>query len=335
LPNDPANIIRRPLLNKYLRPRWLPAVWHLYQTISNFKFQISNFHILVGQILPLGIAAYYLSKFLKFKYSVILHGLDFSLAIRTKRKKKITGKILKRADKIICANNYTANLVKFFNAGLGGKISVVNPGIEPLFVRNPGRVQELKAQYGLTDKIVLFGLGRLVKRKGFDQVIAAWPAVLAAAPSAVCAIAGTGPEENNLKNLAAAQAPEIKNKIIFLGEISDSDRWAWLELCDIFIMIARNLDGDYEGFGTVYLEANLAGKPVIAGDAGGVRDAVIDNISGLLIDPENIKDIAAAAIKLAGNPLLRCELGEQGKRRAVENFSAKKIIKRFYQELIN
>jgi phosphatidyl-myo-inositol dimannoside synthase len=333
LSTDPANIIRRSLLNKYLRPRWLNSIFQLSIINYQLKKERGLIHIMVGQILPLGIPTYFLAKIFKFKYSVILHGLDFSLAIATKRKKKITGKILAKAEKIICANNYTANLVKFFNADLSAKISVVNPGIEPSFVRNPERVRKLKNQYNLNDKIVLFSLGRLVERKGFDKVIAAMPAAISAAPNLIYAIAGTGPEENNLKNLVATLPEEIKNKIIFLGSISDTDRWAWLELCDIFIMPARNIDGDFEGFGTVYLEVNLAGKPVIAGDSGGVRDAVINNINGLLINPEKPEEIAQAIIKLSADSELRQALGSQGKRRAVENFNAKKQVEKIYSFL--
>jgi phosphatidyl-myo-inositol dimannoside synthase len=350
LNKDTKKIKYRQLLNKYLRPRWVRAIWQLHKAISNLSFDKlrtskspispstssgqANFHVIVGHILPLGQAAYYLAKFKKFKYSVILHGLDFSLAIKTKPKQKITKKILKRAEKIVCANNYTAALVKCFDINLAPKVFVVSPSIEPSFVRNPQRVKELREKYGLAGKTVMLGLGRLVQRKGIDKVIEALAIAERQAPTIVYAVAGTGPEEKNLKNLAASLPDGLKNKIIFLGQISDADRWAWLELCDIFIMASRNISGDFEGFGTVYLEANLAGVPVIAGDSGGVRDAVINNINGLMVDSEKPEDIARAIIKLAADAKLRQELGEQGKRRTVENFNAKKQAEKIYKLLI-
>jgi phosphatidylinositol alpha-1,6-mannosyltransferase len=334
---DEKKIKYRPLLNRYLRPRWLPAVWHLYKEIRGIKRLFSAadrekpaVQVIVGQILPLGIAAYFLSKFSKFSYSVVLHGLDFSLALKTRWKRKITGKILARADKIICANKYTANLVKTFSVNLAEKVFVANPGIEPFFVRNPQRVRELQDKYSLAGKTVLFGLGRLVRRKGFDRVIEAMPAVSRVVPQTVCVIGGNGPEEAALKKMVSDLPKEVKKNIIFVGQLSEEDRWAWLELCDIFIMASRNIDGDFEGFGIVYLEANLAGKPVIAGDSGGVRDAVIDGINGLLVDSENPDDIARAIIKLSSDAKLRQALGEQGKRRAVESFNAKKQAEKFY-----
>lgn len=339
---DTEKIKYRPLLNKYLRPRWLRAIFSLQSFFRQANStglttgqDKQSFHVIVGQILPLGIAVYYLKKIIKFKYSVVLHGLDFSLAVKTKRKQRITKKILKQADKIICANNYTAALVKFFDINLTPKIFVVNPSIKPSFIRNPQRVAELKKKYGLAEKTVMLSLGRLVLRKGIDKVIEAMAVVNKQAPQIIYFIAGTGPEKDNLKNLAESQPDDLKNKIIFLGQISDTDRWAWLELCDIFIMTSRNVAGDFEGFGTVYLEANLAGIPVIAGDSGGVRDAVINNINGLMVNPEKPEEIAAAIIKLSTDAKLRQELGEQGKRRAVENFNAKKQVEKIYKLLIS
>jgi len=112
-----------------------------------------------------------------------------------------------------------------------------------------------------------------------------------------------------------------KVKAIFLGKITDEEKWAWMDLCDIFIMPSRNIDDDFEGFGIVYLEANLSGKPVIAGDTGGVRDAVQNGVSGLLVDPENVDEIANAIIKLSKDKELIKKLGEQGRERAIREFN--------------
>ncbi len=320
---DHDSIKYRRLVGKIIRPRWLPALFELWAAITDLGPDV---HVIVGQILPLGIVVYHLSRLLKFKYTVLLHGMDFTLATATRRRKKITGKILDHAQSIVCSNSYTSNSVKVFDPSTAKKMQMINPGIESGFVRNPQRVEELRRQYGLENQTVLLGIGRLVKRKGVDKVIEAMSEILKSAPRTVYAIAGAGPDADIFKKMAAALPEAIRNKIIFLGQISDLDRWAWLELCDIFIMVSRNIAGDYEGFGEVYLEANLAAKPVIAGDSGGVRDAVINNINGLLVDPEQTSQIAAAAIKLINNPLLRRELGEQGKRRVVENFNSQKLV---------
>jgi phosphatidylinositol alpha-1,6-mannosyltransferase len=116
--------------------------------------------------------------------------------------------------------------------------------------------------------------------------------------------------------------------------LSETDKWHWLDLCDIFIMPARDIDGDLEGFGIVYLEAALAGKPVIAGRSGGVTDAVLDDRTGLLVNPEKTGEIAQAIIKLAQYQGLRQRLGDQARQRALTDFNWQKLAKKV-QAIIN
>ena len=105
----------------------------------------------------------------------------------------------------------------------------------------------------------------------------------------------------------------------------------YYSLADIFIMASRQLaNGDVEGFGIVYLEANLRGKPVIAGDSGGVRDAVKGAYSGILVDPKKTEAITNAIITFAKNPELRKKLGEQGRERAMREFRWEDKIKKIY-----
>jgi phosphatidylinositol alpha-1,6-mannosyltransferase len=306
------------LLTGWLWPRWLPAVELLFRAIRKHKIN----HILVGQILPLGTATYYISKLTHTPYTVILHGMDFTYALRVPRKKAMAEKILKQAKYIICASSYTAKLVTEF-LGETDKIKTVNPGIDPAKASGHDlRSKELKEKHKLDGKVVLFSLGRLVKRKGFDYVIKAMAEVVKQNSRVFYFIAGNGPDKRYIYDCAAG----IPN-IIFLGEIGEEDKWAWLQLCDIFIMPARNIEGDYEGFGIVYLEANLCGKPVIAGDSGGVRDAVKGAVTGIIVDPNNIERIAGAISTLSTDAKLRQTLGEQGRARAISEFSWEKQAK--------
>jgi phosphatidylinositol alpha-1,6-mannosyltransferase len=86
-------------------------------------------------------------------------------------------------------------------------------------------------------------------------------------------------------------------------------------------MIARDLNGDFEGFGIVYLEAALMSKPVIAGLSGGVADAVVNNESGLLVDPEDISVVSQALTKLLNDEELAKRLGKNACERAQNSFN--------------
>lgn len=304
--------------NKLPFLKWLPAHFALNKKIKQEKIK----HILVGQILPLGTVALVYAKFYKIKYSIILHGMDLTYAMKLPRKKWLTGKILQNADKIICVNSYVAEMARQAFPNAGQKIIVVNPGVESHITHNSQLVTQLRGKYSLESKMILLSVGRLVKRKGFDKVIEALPEVLKKVPNLVYVILGNGEE---LKNY------ELKNNALIINNASDEEKNSWYNLSDIFIMPSRNIGGDFEGFGIVYLEANLAGKPVIAGDSGGTRDAVINGFNGLLVDPENTDEISGAIIKLALDSELRQKLGEQGRERVINNFNWKKQVEKIYK----
>jgi phosphatidylinositol alpha-1,6-mannosyltransferase len=77
-------------------------------------------------------------------------------------------------------------------------------------------------------------------------------------------------------------------------------------------------DGDTEGFGLVFLEANACGKPVIGGKAGGAVEAVRDGETGLLVDGGEPSQIARAILALVNSPETAAKMGEAGLRFAKE-----------------
>lgn len=315
--------------NKLPALKWLPAFFALWRTISKNKIE----HIIVGQILPLGTVAWLVCRFRGIKYSLVLHGMDLGMSKKSARKKWLAKKIMVNANHLVCNSNYTAKVAReFLVEEEWGKISVVNPGVDnPKFQDTNFKIQ-ISGKHNLQNKIILLSVGRLVKRKGFDMVIKALPDALKEAPDLVYVVAGAGEEEKSLKEAAIKLG--LEKKVLFLGDISDQEKWNWLDLCDMFIMPSRNINGDFEGFGIVFLEANLAQKPVIAGDSGGVGDAVANGLNGLLVNPEDIDDISLAIVELTKDKDLRERLGREGKKRA-EEFLWPKQIKKIYNILNN
>lgn len=305
------------LINKRLWfLNWLPA----FKKALTIARTAKPDWFLASDILPIGTALWLAAHLVKLRYAVFLHGLDFSLATKTAWKKYLARHILRRANLIFCANSRTAQLVSEF-LGSAKDILIVNPGIDPQkpLVR-PELVASLKENYGLERETVLISIGRLIKRKGVTTVLSVLPSVLEKNPHLRYVIIGQGPEEPAIRQMISD--PALAAKVIFLTEVTDAEKWAWLEVSDIFIMPAKELaNGDYEGFGIVYLEANLFAKPVIAGKSGGVVDAVTDNLNGLLVDPENAAQISEAIIKLASDPALAARLGQQGQARALKDFA--------------
>jgi len=294
---------------KLLKPHWIFSLLYLWRVIKKDKINT----VLVGHILPLGTVTWLLHKILKFDYIVFLHGMDLTFAMKVPRKKQLAVKILRDAKKVICVNSHVAKLLEDnFSSDIFTKVAVVNPGIH-LRIRNKesGIKNELIEKYNLTGKKVLLQVGRLVERKGVDIVLKAMPKVLQECLDLVYVIIGIGPELKNYELRITNY--ELTNNVILVTDADDEELQAWYELCDIFIMPSRDMDGDFEGFGIVYLEANAHGKPVIGGDSGGVRDAVKDGVNGLLVNPVSTEEIKNAIVKLYKDDELRKKLGAQGK----------------------
>jgi len=315
--------------NKLLDPRWpvwrwLPSLYWIARAIK--VKQIS--YILVGHILPIGTAVWLLSLFLPIRYTVFLHGLDFKQALTTKRKKFLAQQILTHAHQIISANSRTAGEVKeLLTAKNWGKVHIVNPGIniKQIPLDEPA-LANLRQHHHLNHKTILLSIGRLVPRNGFDAVIKAMPQILATNSQVVYVIIGAGEQETELKILI--NELHLEASVLIFDNVDDNEKHLWLRLSDIFIMVSRDNGVDYEGFGIVYLEAGLYGKPVIASQNRGVSDAVLNDITGLLVESDNLTEITEAVVKLVKYPHLRLRLGDAGRERALKDFNWDKQAKK-------
>jgi phosphatidylinositol alpha-1,6-mannosyltransferase len=181
------------------------------------------------------------------------------------------------------------------------------PDVNPRLIRD---------RYGLDGARVLLTVGRLVERKGHDVVIRALRRVSEAIGPVRYLIAGSGSEERRLRALAADLG--CADEVIFIGHVSDEDLPPLYAACDVFVMPSRALqerDG-IEGFGIVFLEAGASGKPVIGGRSGGITDAVLDGTTGVLVNPQDVEEIAEALIRLLRDREDAARMGEEGRRRA-------------------
>lgn len=213
------------------------------------------------------------------------------------------------------------------------RIHVIYGGAHPnRFMVSEQAMKQLRDDLGIGEEKALLTVSRLVQRKGHHNVIRALPQIASAVGPVRYLIAGTGPEEENLRRLAAQH--EISHLVRWLGDVPDRQLPALYRLADVFIMPSRDLPGQpIEGFGLVYLEANIAGTPVIGGRTGGTADAIEEGVSGLLVDPEDPQDIAAAATRLLTDTELAHRLGTEGHRRVLEKFTWDKVAQRFQAAL--
>ena len=201
------------------------------------------------------------------------------------------------------------------------KLVQISPGISVEHFQPGAKPAELLTKYKISDRPTLLCVGRLVHRKGQDQLIEAMILIKNKVPNALLLIIGSGPREAHLRKLISKY--KLENDVKLLGRISYDQLPRHFLLGDVFVSPSRSrLAGlEVEGLGIVYLEASACGLPVIAGDSGGAPDAVQVDKTGLVVDGTDVKEIAQACISLLSNPELAKELGANGRIWAVENWN--------------
>jgi phosphatidylinositol alpha-1,6-mannosyltransferase len=186
------------------------------------------------------------------------------------------------------------------------------------------RREELRKLLGPGAGPILLSVGRLVARKGFDLVVEAVARLVPEFPNLRYVVIGDGPERERLHDRAAALG--IADRVLMLGRADDAMKWAAYGLCDLFVMPNRSLgDSDWEGFGIVFVEAARAGKPAVAGRAGGVADAVVDGDTGLLVDPDAPEALVSAIRQLLADPERRARMGRNAAQFATRRFTTDQL----------
>lgn len=309
--------------SSWLWPKWLKGLWSSFRAVRLYSIQ----HILVGQILPIGTIALILFKVCKIPYTVMTHAMDVTVPFSTTgspRKQRLIRKILHNAYRVTTVSSFTRKeLTKLGTPEK--KIVMIYPcphvdgtseNIKTVHAEKFDRVESFEF---IKDKTVLLSVGRLVKRKGFDLVINAFAHIAKEYPECVYVIIGEGSFGKKLQT--SAKKSGVGDRIFFLGTVSDEELAQWYMRSTLFIMPSRELKNrEVEGFGITYLEANSFGKPVIAGDSGGVSDAVIDGKTGFLIDPNDVPMLVKSIKQLLDNPTQAVMLGEKGRKRVREVF---------------
>lgn len=278
-----------------------------------------------GRVLPEGLVGWVVARLIRRPLVVYSHGEELT-TWRQPRKMRAMTWTYRRADRVIANSEFTRDeLVKL---GIdGSKIVLLNPGVD-IERFCPGlRCEDLRAQIGLgaADKLIL-SVGRLSRRKGFDRVIQALPALQKGAVRIHHAIIGIGEDRQYLETLAAQLG--VAELLHFLGHVEPVDLPRWYNAADVVAMPNREIDGDTEGFGMVYLEAAACGKPAIAGLAGGTAAAVVHGTTGLRVDGEQTEAVAAALDLLLTRADMARELGERGRARVLDGFSWQHVAER-------
>ena len=185
-----------------------------------------------------------------------------------------------------------------------GDIQVVNNGVDTDIYRPQPASERRKS----VEVPVILTVGRLVGRKGVDNVLRALAQL--DGQSFEYWVVGEGPEREQLEALSTELG--LDNHVKFFGEVAHDELLGFYNDCDIFVMTPRDVGGDVEGFGLVFLEAAACAKPVIGSHSGGVPDALRNGENGYLVEPDAPAELRARLKELLGSQSLRQKMGKRG-----------------------
>lgn len=327
----PNNISRVDLRRVWwLRPQSLAMYIKLFIQALRIakKHKVAAIH--AGRVLPEGLVALLVGKLLSKKIVIYAHGEEIT-TWRQPAKFRVMSFTYRHADVVIANSEFTHN--ELIKLGVNNnRIVRINPGVDIDRFRPDLPFIDLRNELGMkSEQKLILSVGRLSRRKGFDQVIKALPALLRTGLDLKYAIIGIGEDEQYLKNLAKEHG--VQDRVHFLGHVEASDLPRWYKACDIFAMPNREIDGDTEGFGMVFIEAAACGKPSIAGMAGGTGSAVLDGETGIRIDGNSLECVTKSIETLLSDNELRAKIGRQAMDRARDEFSWEAVAGRTVLEV--
>ena len=267
------------------------------------------------------------------EYGLFTHGSEFAWYFgdsgrswRSTLKARLMRRLFTGAHVIACNSGDTRRRLLSFLPDVEPSAKVVVPGI-PISEPRGGEASRRRSQTGRSSRSILT-VARLSPDKGHDMVLEAMAYPELAGRDLVCRIAGTGNDRTRLEKVAEALG--IRDRVVFLGEISDEALADEYATADLFVLATRG-DGTerVEGFGLVFAEALAHGLPVIGGRVGGVPEAVREGVDGILVDPRSPREIADAIALLLDNAALRHRMGERGRLRARTELSTRAMAERF------
>ncbi|HMA12358.1 MAG TPA: glycosyltransferase family 4 protein [Steroidobacteraceae bacterium] len=239
---------------------------------------------------------------------------------------------LRHADRVIANSEHTRDTLLEMGVD-GARITIIYPGVDVSVFRPGLDTRDLRESLGIgsADKLV-FSVGRLSRRKGFDQMIRAVALLRAEGVAVRYVIAGIGEDAGYLDGLIGEH--NLHGVVHRIGAISEADLPRWMNACDVFAMPNREIDGDNEGFGMVFIEAAACRKPSLAGEAGGTGSAVLHGRTGLRVDGVEAANVAQGLCQLLAHPEWMRELGQAGLNRVNANFAWEQVAHATQQAIL-
>jgi len=236
--------------------------------------------------------AHWLHKLFHIPYVAVGHGVEV-WEIGNKRIRRA----LRAADCLLAVSDFTRLRMASTLALDANRIALLPNTFDPEQFYPGPKPHYLLKRYGLAaNQPVILTIARLAsaeRYKGYDQLLRAMPLVREQFPNVRYVLGGRGPDRARIE--ALIRDLDVSANVTLAGYVPDHELRSHYNLCDVFAMPSKG-----EGFGIVFLEALGCGKPVLAGNKDGSVDAVLNGALGVLVDPDNVTEIANALIAILG-----------------------------------
>lgn len=324
--NHPNTIHRLSLARvPWLRPESLLMYAKFFFTALRLALTRRFDAIHAGRALPEGLVAWLVARLTFHPVVIYAHGEELTGWGRGNKFKAMCF-ALRHADTVIANSDFTRDTL----IGMGvspASIELIHPGVDTERFRPGLPFQDLRDKLGLGEGVKLvLSVGRLSRRKGFDTVIRCLPGLLDAGLDVHYAIVGIGEDEDYLHGLAHEHG--VAERVHLLGHVPMDDLPRWYNACDVFVLANREIDGDTEGFGIVFLEAAACGKVAVAGKAGGTGSAVLDGVTGLRVDGRSVEALGEVLRPLLLEPERAARLADAACTRARGSLSWQAVAAR-------
>ncbi len=267
--------------------------------------------VCIGELLASGWLLSLLRRFAGLRRIAYVHGEEITTEDRYDPGHRRARRALAAADCIVAVSRFTEGELRRLLGGAAQRISLIENGVDGNRFHPREKSAHLLGLYDLAGRFVFVSVCRLLEKKGVDHAISAFAQVVRQRPGCRYLVVGTGPHAEALRARAVGEG--VAESVVFVGDVPEEELAEHYCLGDVFVMPNRQLpNGDTEGFGLVFLEANACGLPVVAGRDGGSRDAVRDGANGLIVDGNDIAAIAAAMLRLHDDAALRARIRAQG-----------------------
>lgn len=259
-------------------------------------------------------------KKVQVKLLIHMHGVDAHLHL----KDAFSGELVQKKDYLSILKNLSENAVIIANSRYTKSLLEKDFGIneERIMVKYISVApQEYIKQHIHSEEVKIVAIGRLVDFKSPDRTIQAFEAACALGLKGTLTLIGDG--YMYISCVLQRERSAFKERIKILGPLKHEEALKHLKEADIFTQhnMVGELSGQTECLGISVLEALSLGIPVVATRSGGVNETVLDQETGILVDPEDVLAQAQALLRLSKQPLLREQMGKAGKNWVLTTFA--------------